>query len=206
MTAGEPALWHETSKVRDRVLPLLLMAGPKGADLGPGGLGEPVDKITPDAIGVDLAPSADVVHDLNHTLPFKAGELDWIWSSHCLEHLHNWTMCLVDWWRCLKSGGVLGLYLPHEAYYDNAWNRDHKHYFNERQVADWMRENLAAIILRCELDVDDVPLSARPERHVQTGRYSFLVIAQKPERGVNSHAQETAGQATQGTQAQAAED
>jgi len=169
-------LWHETTKVRDRVLPYLVG---RGADLGPGGLGEPVDKITPGAIGVDLAPGSDVVHDLNNPLPFKAGELDWVWSSHCLEHLHNWTLALVDWWRVLRVGGVLGLYLPHEDYYDNAWNHDHKHYLNERQVSTWLRDYLGAEILVCELDVDDVPLRERPERHVQTERYSFLVVARK---------------------------
>lgn len=173
-------LWHETTKVRDRVLPYLLAHGQQGADMGPGGLGEPVDKITPDAMGIDLAPGSDLVHDLNLPLPFGDARFDWIWSSHCLEHLRNWTIVLTYWWRCLRPGGVMGLYLPHEDYYDNAWNGDHKHYFNQDLIANWMRYNLGAEILLKELDVDDVPLRERPERHVQTERYSFLIIARKP--------------------------
>ncbi|CAK0773985.1 hypothetical protein CCP3SC1_720007 [Gammaproteobacteria bacterium] len=41
--------------------------------------------------------------------------LDYVFSSHCLEHLDRWPEALREWRRVLKPGGVLYLYLPHPA-------------------------------------------------------------------------------------------
>lgn len=40
-------------------------------------------------------------------------QYDYIFSSHCLEHLHNPITALQLWKTRIKSGGVLFLYLPH---------------------------------------------------------------------------------------------
>jgi ADP-heptose:LPS heptosyltransferase len=165
----------ETSKVRSQVLPYLV--GDHGVDVGCG----PYEKITPEAVGVDaLGSGAQVEVDLNYDFPFAPGSLDWVWSSHCLEHLHDYRAVLLQWWLAIKPGGVLGLYLPHRDYYDNAWNADHKHAFTQDMVAEVLTDAFDAEILVNVLDVDDVPLAARPDRHYQTERYSFLIIARKP--------------------------
>jgi SAM-dependent methyltransferase len=44
---------------------------------------------------------------------FRDGELDYIFSSHCLEHISNWRETLDEWVRKLRDGGVVFLYLPH---------------------------------------------------------------------------------------------
>ena len=41
--------------------------------------------------------------------------LDYVFSSHCLEHIAAWKQALQEWIRVLKPGGVLYLYLPHPA-------------------------------------------------------------------------------------------
>ncbi|CAK0781309.1 Class I SAM-dependent methyltransferase [Gammaproteobacteria bacterium] len=41
--------------------------------------------------------------------------LDYVFSSHCLEHLLRWPEALNEWRRVLKPGGTLYLYLPHPA-------------------------------------------------------------------------------------------
>lgn len=46
---------------------------------------------------------------------FADGGLDFVFSSHCLEHLALWKDALRLWIRKLKPGGVLFLYLPHES-------------------------------------------------------------------------------------------
>ncbi len=46
---------------------------------------------------------------------FEDESLDYIFSSHCLEHLARWQDALRLWIRKLKPGGVLFLYLPHES-------------------------------------------------------------------------------------------
>lgn len=44
---------------------------------------------------------------------FGDGSLDYVFSSHCLEHIAAWREELALWIAKLKPGGVLFLYLPH---------------------------------------------------------------------------------------------
>jgi len=44
---------------------------------------------------------------------FKDESLDYVFSSHCLEHIENWRDALSEWVRKLKPGGIIFLYLPH---------------------------------------------------------------------------------------------
>ena len=44
---------------------------------------------------------------------FADGSLDYIFSSHCLEHIENWRETLAEWVRKLSSNGTIFLYLPH---------------------------------------------------------------------------------------------
>lgn len=46
---------------------------------------------------------------------YPDSSLDFIFSSHCLEHLDRWQVALRLWIRKLKPGGTLFLYLPHES-------------------------------------------------------------------------------------------
>jgi SAM-dependent methyltransferase len=46
---------------------------------------------------------------------FEDSSLDYVFSSHCLEHLDRWYEALELWVRKLKTGGILFLYLPHES-------------------------------------------------------------------------------------------
>jgi hypothetical protein len=55
----------------------------------------------PGAYAVD--PSINEYDALN----FPYENLDYIFSSHCLEHLHNWVDVLDYWTLKLKSGGAL---------------------------------------------------------------------------------------------------
>ena len=46
---------------------------------------------------------------------FEDGSLDFVFSSHCLEHIAEWQGALALWVGKLKPGGILFLYLPHES-------------------------------------------------------------------------------------------
>lgn len=46
---------------------------------------------------------------------FADDSLDYVFSSHCLEHLTRWKQALRLWISKLKPGGILFLYLPHES-------------------------------------------------------------------------------------------
>jgi predicted SAM-dependent methyltransferase len=51
---------------------------------------------------------------------FKDGSLDYVFSSHCLEHLEQWKYALKLWISKLKTGGILFLYIPHKSM--KLWN------------------------------------------------------------------------------------
>lgn len=46
---------------------------------------------------------------------FPDESLDYVFSSHCLEHLKQWRKALRIWIRKLRPGGHIVLYLPHES-------------------------------------------------------------------------------------------
>jgi len=80
----------------------------------------------PDTIGVDSS-NADEWHALN--LPPMLA--DYIFSSHCLEHIPDWAGVLLYWITRLKRGGVLFLYLPDHSqkYWRPQFNRKHVNSF-----------------------------------------------------------------------------
>lgn len=51
---------------------------------------------------------------------FNNSSLDYVFSSHCLEHLEDWQTALKLWIKKLKQNGVLFLYLPHKSM--KLWN------------------------------------------------------------------------------------
>lgn len=81
----------------------------------------------PGSIPID--PLIDPEYDAMH-LPTDVWEqVDYIFSSHCLEHIkESWWKVLEYWTRQLKHNGVLFLYLPHYSQeYWRPWN-NHKHF------------------------------------------------------------------------------
>ena len=80
----------------------------KGADIGcgrrspiPGSIRVDIDeKVKP-----DIVASGD-------KLPFKDGELDYISSIHNFEHYDNQREVLIEWLRCVKQGGIIGIVHP----------------------------------------------------------------------------------------------
>jgi len=67
---------------------------------------------------------------------------DAVFSSHLLEHIEDYKKALKEWWRVIKVGGHLCLYLPHKDFYPNIGqpgaNHDHKHDFVPKDILDAM--------------------------------------------------------------------
>jgi trans-aconitate methyltransferase len=63
---------------------------------------------------------------------YNTALVDYIFSSHCLEHLPKWVDALDYWHSRLKPGGVCFLYLPDQSqqYWFPTSNRKHIHSFN----------------------------------------------------------------------------
>jgi predicted SAM-dependent methyltransferase len=78
-----------------------------------------------------------------HALDFPYNELDYIFSSHCLEHVYDWVDILDYWTSKLKPTGILFLYLPdYSQEYWKPWNnRKHKNIFTPQIISDYMNEN-----------------------------------------------------------------
>ena len=109
----------------------------RGVDLGAG-----MFKVLPQAISVDNGHHevfnhqihADIKVDTCEKLDiFGSQSMDFVYSSHLLEHIENYKAALTEWWRILKVGGYMALYLPHKDFYPNVGtkgaNPDHKHDF-----------------------------------------------------------------------------
>lgn len=104
-----------------------LLCQPKGTELGYDIGCNRQEWALPGAIPIDPA-LPDCEYDAYH-LPFVS--VDFIFSSHCLEHLPNYVDAINYWISKLQSGGVLFLYLPdcEQQQYWRPWNnRKHIHY------------------------------------------------------------------------------
>jgi SAM-dependent methyltransferase len=69
-------------------------------------------------------------------------KVDYIFSSHCLEHIPNWVDVLDYWYDMLNSNGVLFLYLPdYSQQYWRPWNnRKHVNIFSPQIIEDYMKD------------------------------------------------------------------
>ena len=66
-------------------------------------------------VSVDLyAPEADLGLDLTRDLPWGDGEVDNIYSSHCVEHFSRdeWNKMCKEWARVIKVGGTIEIRTP----------------------------------------------------------------------------------------------
>ncbi len=68
-------------------------------------------------------------------------QVDYIFSSHCLEHVPDWVFTLDYWYDKLVSGGILFLYLPDFSQrYWRPWNnKKHKHVFTPEIISEYLK-------------------------------------------------------------------
>ena len=86
---------------------------------------------------VPIDPAIDERYDARN-LP--EGRVDFIFSSHCLEHLEDWVGVLDYWTMRINPTGTLFLYLPHyDQEYWRPWNnRKHIHVLTPIIIADFL--------------------------------------------------------------------
>lgn len=153
-----------------------------GLDIGYGG-----DLVHPSAVGWDFE------HGDAQTISSVASSgLDYVYSSHTLEHMTDSGLALRNWWRVVKPGGYLILYIPERDLYEKKtqlpsnWNLDHKHYFlleSDEQPATLgilpliSRELRGYRIVYAKVCKDNY-VSDGPDVH-SLGEYSIEVVLQK---------------------------
>lgn len=148
----------------------------RGLDLGCG----PV-KPFPHFIGVDSnkdlhlfgvnAGARNLTGDCDKLPLFGDEKMDFVFSSHLLEHIPDFEEALAEWWRVIKPGGHLCLYLPHKELYPNIGtpgsNPDHQH--------DFMPDDIIAAMKRIAPAFDLV----RNEDRNEADEYSFFQVYKK---------------------------
>jgi SAM-dependent methyltransferase len=85
--------------------------------------------------------------------------LDFVHSSHCLEHLVDPREGLRHWFRALRPGGHLIVTVPDEDLYEqgvfpSTFNRDHKWTFTIWKPASWSDRSINVIDLVRELGAE----------------------------------------------------
>ena len=88
--------------------------------------------------------------------------VDFLHSSHCLEHLEDPAAALANWFRVVKPGGHLVIMVPDEDLYEqgefpSTWNGDHKWTFTISKAKSWsaksrnLLELIAGLGAPCEI-------------------------------------------------------
>jgi SAM-dependent methyltransferase len=95
----------------------------------------------------------DVEHgDANKITSYVAEQFDYVFSSHCLEHMLNPYEAIQEWWKLVKENGYMYIAVPDEDLYEQGifpsrWNQDHKWTFTMFKQKSW-----------CEFSVNIVDL------------------------------------------------
>jgi len=80
--------------------------------------------------------------DANHITRFVHEQFDFVFSSHCLEHMQEPRSALLEWWQLVKPGGHLIFMVPDEDLYEQGvfpsrFNPDHRATFNIFKERSW---------------------------------------------------------------------
>ncbi len=123
----------------------------KGIDIGCG-----PDPVSPDARRFDVE-EGDAGNILNHV----SEKFDFVYSSHCLEHMSDPKKALRGWWELVKPGGHLFLIVPDEDLYEQGvfpsrFNPDHKVTFTIAKMRSWSPVSMNLLDL----------ISALPDAHL----------------------------------------
>ena len=164
---------REVDKCRER---LIKFCSGTGLDIGCGGLhadrhNDTQNKIHPLAIGCDLTQT-NLTGSADNLYWFKDEVLDYIFSSHLLEHMPDMKKTLTEWMRILKIGGYLVLYLPLMDCYPNVGmpgaNSDHKHNLSPAIMFTIMPGNYEIVHI---------------QEHTEGEEYSFDFVVRKIKGG-----------------------
>lgn len=125
----------------------------KGLDIGCG-----PDPIDPSADRFDLEQG-----DANQITKFVSKKYDYVFSSHCLEHMNEPIRALKDWCSLVEDGGHIILIVPDEDLYEQGhfpslFNEDHKVTFTISKKQSWSKKSIN--ILDMIKEIPDMELAS----------------------------------------------
>ena len=106
----------------------------------------------PNAIGIDYT-----LYNGFHANNLPDEVVDFIYSSHCLEHVDDWVSTLEYWISKIKEGGILFLYLPDigQKYWRPWNNRKHKHCFTPEILYTFLVDHNMKNICKSGIDLNN---------------------------------------------------
>lgn len=154
----------------------------EGFDIGYGG-----DIITPDCSGWDMRNG-----DAQYLSGIEDESFDFVYSSHCLEHMYDVRIALKNWFRVVRRGGYLLLAIPHRDLYEKKtrlpsfWNGDHKHMFligraeppDTLDIVEEIRTSLTNYDIKYIKACDEGHTITNPFKH-SDGEYQIEIVIQK---------------------------
>lgn len=156
-----------------------------GLDIGYKGSLKDADPII-NSIGIDTDyPGYDGI-----ILPFSDNSKDFVYNSHCLEHISNYKDTIKEWFRVIKIGGYLIITVPHQFLYEkklnlpSRYNEDHKRFYTPASLLKEVEESLEPNTYRIEYlkDCDQYfDYSIPPEQH-SNGEYQIELVIKKIEK------------------------
>ena len=153
-----------------------------GLDIGYG-----ADLIVPGCSGWDLQNG-----DAQYLDGIEDDSFDFVYSSHCLEHVWNVRVALKNWFRVLRKGGYLIIAIPHRDLYEkkkklpSRWNGDHKHMFligkseapDTLDIVEEIRSALTDFDIKYVKTCDEGFVSESDMTHSR-GEYQIEIVIQK---------------------------
>jgi len=184
-TIGRPLNLAETSKAKNRRLKenfFDLYCKGKGLDVGFGG-----DLITNEAEGFDFEHG-----DAQYLRGKKDNTYDFVYSSHTIEHLPDPSIAIKNWFRVVKPGGYLIIYLPHRDLYEkkktlpSRFNPNHFNFFLLDKDEEPNTSGIVPLIERSVKNFELIYAKECSEGHTITdpmihsdGEYSIEVVIRK---------------------------
>jgi SAM-dependent methyltransferase len=159
------------------------LSGEHVLDIGFQGQDPTTVPITDRAIGIGLDyPGYDGIH-----LPFPDGSQDAVLASHILEHVPDYRKVLADWYRVIKIGGYLVIFVPHRYLYErradlpSRWNGDHRRFYTATSLLAEFDESLPVNGFRIRhLVENDTKFSYdAPSHEPPRGCYEIELVVQK---------------------------
>jgi SAM-dependent methyltransferase len=126
-------LWRDTEKE--------LLRG-EGIDIGCG-----PDPVTQTAVRFDLKDG-----DANEIGKYVHRTFDYVFSAHCLEHMHDPRKTILAWWQLVRKGGCMIIVVPDEdlyeqGYWPSIFNNDHKWSFTISKRQSWNAQSVNVLEL-----------------------------------------------------------
>lgn len=144
----------------------------RGIDIGCG-----PDPVTADARRFDKEDG-----DANCISKFVRDQFDFVYSSHCLEHMHDPKSTILEWWKLVKQGGYLFVLVPDEDLYEQGvfpsrFNPDHKATFTISKTKSWSPKSINVLDLARSL-----PNSQLVSLELQDRGYDYSLLRLGPRR------------------------